>query len=94
MGLKKGSIAMAKNITIDIKEHLGVIYSTIRGRKQGDAWTKEVNLISWNGNPAKIDIRDWDEDHERCSKGITLTEEEAKEVVAILNDYFAKKGEK
>lgn len=83
---------MAKNITIDIHEHIGVIYSTIRGRKQGDGWTKEVNLVSWNGNPAKIDIRDWDEDHERCGKGITLTKAEAQELVAILTDYFAEKG--
>ena len=27
---------MAKEITKEIKEHIGVIYSTIRGRKEGD----------------------------------------------------------
>lgn len=84
---------MAKEITKDIREHLGVIYSTIRGRKEGDGWTKEVNLISWNGGIPKIDIRDWDEDHERCSKGITLSREEAKEVMEILQKHFEKDGE-
>ena len=84
---------MAKSITFDIKEHLGVIYSTIRGRKSGDAWTKEVNIVAWNGGLPKIDIRDWDESHERMGKGITLTREEAREVMQILQEYFGKDGE-
>lgn len=79
---------MANNVTWDIKEHLGVIYSTIRGRREGDGWTKEVNIVSWNGGIAKVDIRDWSEDHERCGRGITLTKEEAKEVMEILQRYF------
>lgn len=77
-------------ITKDIRKHLGVVTSTIRGRKEGDTWLKEVNLVSWNGNAPKIDIRDWDENHERCGKGITLTESEAREVMEILQKYFAK----
>ena len=36
-------------------------------------WTKELNLVAWNGNPAKFDIRDWNPDHTSMSKGITLT---------------------
>lgn len=85
---------MAREITKDIREHIGVIRSTIRGRKEGDAWTKEVNLVSWNGGIPKIDIRDWDADHERCGKGITLSKEEAREVVEILQKYFEKDGDK
>ena len=77
-------------ITKDIRKHLGVVTSTTRGRKEGDTWLKEVNLVSWNGNAPKIDIRDWDESHERCGKGITLTESEAREVMEILQKYFAK----
>ena len=84
---------MAKEISKEIKEHIGVICSTIRGRKEGDAWTKEVNLVSWNGGIPKIDIRDWTEDHERCGKGITLSKEEAKEVMTLLQEYFGKDGE-
>lgn len=78
-------------ITKEIKENIGVITTTIRRRSEGDTWQKEVNLISWNGSVPKVDIRDWDEDHERCSKGITLTEAEAREVAAILTDYFDRK---
>lgn len=40
-------------------------------------WTKEANMISWNGKPAKLDIRDWAPDHSKMSKGVTLTREEA-----------------
>jgi hypothetical protein len=39
-------------------------------------WTKELNLVSWNNARPKYDIRDWNDDHTRCGKGITLTEEE------------------
>lgn len=84
---------MAKEITHDIQEHLGVIYSTVRGRSQGDGWTKEVNIVAWNGGIPKIDIRDWNEDHDRCSKGIALTESEAKELMEILQNYFKKDAE-
>lgn len=87
----KGDEAMAKSITFEIQEHIGAIYSTIRGRREGGAWTKEVTLTSWNGGVPKIDIRDWTEDYERCGKGITLTEAEAREVAAILTDYFSRK---
>lgn len=85
---------MAKEITKEVVEHLGVITSTIRGRREGDEWQKEVNLVSWNGGIAKVDIRDWDEDHDRCSKGITLSIDEAREVMEILTAYFnGKDGE-
>ena len=85
---------MAGTVSFEIKENLGAIYSTIRGRREGDAWMKEVNIVSWNGGLPKIDIRDWDRDHERMSKGITLTESEAREVMEILQKHFAGKGEK
>ncbi|MEI3503270.1 MAG: PC4/YdbC family ssDNA-binding protein [Anaerovoracaceae bacterium] len=39
-------------------------------------WRKELNLVSWNGGAPKYDIRDWDPDHERMSRGITLHEKE------------------
>lgn len=41
-------------------------------------WTKELNIVSWNGAAPKYDIRDWAQDHEKMGKGITLTEEEAR----------------
>ena len=40
-------------IKYEITEHIGVISETARG------WTREVNMISWNGRDPKIDVRDW-----------------------------------
>lgn len=54
----------------DIVEELGVLSESRSG------WTKELNLISWNGADPKYDIRDWSPDHERMSKGITLSVDE------------------
>ena len=71
---------MARNdeITFEIVAHLGVLSSRDNG------WTKEINLVAWNGCAPKFDIRDWDADHERMSRGITLTEEEAHNLVKAL----------
>lgn len=66
------------DIKFEIVEKLGVISESPKG------WKKEVNRISWNGNAPKIDIRDWSPEHDKMGKGITLTDEEAKDLVAIL----------
>ena len=42
--------------------------------ENGSGYTKEANFVSWNGNDAKLDIRIWYLGHERCGKGITLTD--------------------
>ena len=47
-------------------------------------WGKEVNLVSWNGRPAKLDIRSWQKNHQKCGKGITLTWPEAEELAKLL----------
>lgn len=65
-------------IKFEIQEELGTLSESAKG------WTKEVNLISWNGAPPKYDIRDWAPDHEKMGKGITLTEEEAETLFRIL----------
>ena len=54
-------------------------------------WNKEVNLISWNKRPAKLDIRNWQKDHKKCGKGITITREEAEELVKLLNKILREK---
>jgi len=57
-------------------------------------WNKEVNLVSWNGRPAKLDIRAWQSNHEKCGKGIALTREEAEELVKLLNKILKQKDKK
>lgn len=68
------------DIKFEIVENLGVIGEGAKG------WKKEVNLISWNNRAPKIDIRDWDLNHEKMRKGITLSKEEAKKLLEILSD--------
>lgn len=60
---------MAK-LTFKVQETLGVLSENMSG------WSKELNLVSWNDRPAKFDIREWDENHEKMKKGITLDYEE------------------
>ncbi|MBQ7740806.1 MAG: hypothetical protein IJT65_06210 [Eubacterium sp.] len=65
-------------IKYEITEHLGVISETARG------WSREVNLISWNGREPKVDIRDWSPEHDKMSKGLTFTKEELQELSKII----------
>jgi len=46
---------------------------------------KELNLVAWNGRSPKYDIRDWSPDHEKMGKGVTLSSEEAKTLLALLS---------
>jgi hypothetical protein len=65
-------------ITFEIKKHLGIIGEDYRG------WTKEVNLISWNNRKPKLDIRDWDPEHAKMGKGITLNVDELLKLKDLL----------
>lgn len=52
--------------------------------KSGTGYTKEINLISWNGNEPKYDIRSFSPNHARCGHGITLTEKETAALLGAL----------
>ncbi len=62
----------------EIVRHFGVLSTTSRG------WIKELNLVRWNGRDPKYDIREWQPDHQKMSKGVTLTREEIGELFDIL----------
>lgn len=51
-------------ITYSIVEHLTVLSARPSG------YTKELNLVAWNGHDEKLDIRDWAPDHSKSMKGI------------------------
>ena len=55
-----------RDVTFEIIEEIGIIST------QDTGWTKEINLVRWNGGMAKYDIRDWDPYHQKMSRGITL----------------------
>ena len=67
-----------REIKYEIVQEIGIISESTKG------WTKELNLVSWNGGTPKYDIRDWAPNHEKMGKGITLTEAEAKELKNLL----------
>ena len=51
----------------------------------GDSgYTKEINLISWNGKEPKYDIRIFSPNREKCGKGITLNADEAAALLKAL----------
>ena len=51
----------------------------------GDSgYTKEINLISWNGKEPKCDIRSFSPNREKCGKGITLNADEAAALLKAL----------
>ncbi|MEW6064095.1 MAG: PC4/YdbC family ssDNA-binding protein [Bacillota bacterium] len=62
----------------EIIKTLGVLSESSKG------WRKELNLISWNDKPPKYDIREWSPDREKMGKGVTLSEEELKELKKLL----------
>ena len=49
-------------------------------------YTKEINLISWNGKEPKYDIRSFSPDREKCGKGITLTADGAAVLLKALQE--------
>lgn len=61
---------MKSEFSYEILEEIGVLSENAKG------WRKELNLVSWNGNPAKFDLRDWAPNHEKMGKGVTLSNEE------------------
>lgn len=75
-----------KDFTYEVTERIAVISRSADGKN-----TLELNCISYNGRPAKFDLRRWSREpgeEPRMHKGITLTDEEAAElgnVIVALN---------
>ena len=71
-------------IKYSIVEELGTLSNTPSG------WTKELNLISWNGGEPKYDLRQWSPDHSKMGKGISLSREEAQVLMELLGKWLPK----
>ena len=67
------------DIKFEIVEEIAVLSESNSG------WKRELNLVSWNGREPKYDLRDWDANHVRMGKGITLTKEEVEKLKEILD---------
>ena len=57
-------------LKFEITERIGVLSENAKG---------------WNEREPKYDLREWNPDHSRMGKGITLTDEEVETLKAILN---------
>ncbi|MBC8591372.1 YdbC family protein [Wansuia hejianensis] len=69
------------NIKYEIVEKIAVL-------SERGVWTKELNKISWNDREAKFDLRDWNHEEGRMGKGVTLTDEEARELLEALKEVL------
>ena len=69
-----------REIRAEIIRDLGVM------AEQASGWKKEFNLVSWNGNNPKYDLRDWSPDHTKMGKGITLTEKELRRLKELIDE--------
>lgn len=49
-------------------------------------WTKELNKVSWNGRPAKYDLRDWNHEDGKMGKGVTMTDDEINNLKQVLDE--------
>ncbi len=73
-----------EEVKYEIIEFFGVLSTTPSG------WSKELNLISWNGGEPKYDIRQWAPDHAKMGKGVSLSREEAEELKNLLTKWLPK----
>ena len=67
-----------KDIQYEIVKEIAVLSASDSG------YTKEINLISWNGREPKYDIRSFSPNREKCGKGITLNADEAAALLKAL----------
>ena len=70
---------MANDFSYEIVENIVVLSTSKTG------WTKELNLISWNGRNPKYDIREWSPEHEKMDKGVTLSDEEFTKLKELMS---------
>ena len=67
-----------KEIQYEIVKEIAVLSASDSG------YTKEINLISWNGKEPKYDVRSFSPNREKCGKGITLNADEAAALLKAL----------
>ncbi len=65
----------------EIIEKIGVLSTDTKG------WTKEINLISYNGKPPLYDIRTYNPDG-KMGKGVTLTAEAFGNLAKIIKEKY------
>lgn len=70
-----------KDITFEIKQRIAVLSENDNG------YSKQINLVSWNGKSPQIDIRMWKLQQDKPPvplKGITLNDDETKGLIEAV----------
>lgn len=80
--MNKGKGENMADLKFEIKQTIACL------SEEKGGWTKEINLVSWNGNEAKYDIRAWSADHTKMGKGITLSDQEVATLKDVLNELI------
>jgi len=60
--------------------------ATISVKGKNDDFAMELNVISFNGNRPKYDLRNWKRSENLMLKGITMTAEELQTLKDTLNE--------
>lgn len=76
-GINKMAYGKKKEITHKLNKKIQVIGVNSK-------YTIELNIISWNQNGPKYDLRRWDNDFP--AKGVALTSQEMKNLKQALNE--------
>jgi len=72
-----------KSISCEIVEPIAVLSENEKG------YTKEINLVRWNGAEPKFDIRNWHPGRVRSGKGIALTKDEIINLMEALKEVLS-----
>lgn len=68
------------DFSYEIINHIGAI-----GEPTPSGWQTHLTFISFNGREPKYDIRSWNSDMSRMAKGVSLTEDEFKQLLSLGN---------
>jgi len=66
------------DFSYEIVDSIGVL------RTLSNGFSKELNIVIWNGRKPKYDIRDWNSDHSRMTRGVTLTPDEMDTICKLM----------
>lgn len=86
-----GKSSKKEEVNYEVIRHFGKLTD------EEGKYNKELNLVSWNGNEPKFDLRPWKIDEEtgerKMTKGITLTSEEVEALYNILKEVSEEEEE-
>lgn len=65
----------------EIVEHLETL-----SKSEKSGWTKEFNLVSWNGDKPRLEVRSWSPDYSRAGKCEPFTAEEFERMISAYRN--------